>query len=147
MPAVIRTATVADLDALLALYAQLNSLNESTAREEAERGLRASIEHPDVRLFVAEDGGTVIGTATAVVAPGLTHNGRAWMQVENVVVDASIRGTGVGRALMDACVDFARERGCYKIQLQSGNQRTDSHRFYERFGFQPSTVGFRLYLD
>ncbi len=38
----------------------------------------------------------------------------------------------------------ARERGCSLVQLTSNATRGDAHRFYERLGFTPSHVGFKL---
>jgi GNAT superfamily N-acetyltransferase len=69
------------------------------------------------------------------------------MQIENMVVDEARRGRGAGRALLDACFDFARERDCYKVQLQSDEARGGAHRFYARAGFSPSSVGFRRYFE
>ena len=36
--------------------------------------------------------------------------------------------------------------GCYRIQLTSNTARPDAHRFYERLGFVPSHVGFKMRL-
>ena len=40
----------------------------------------------------------------------------------------------------------ARGLGCYRVQLTSNAARPDAHRFYERLGFVPSHVGFKLRL-
>jgi len=83
--------------------------------------------------------------------PNLTHGGKPWAQVENMVTDATVRGSGIGRQLIDECLRLAREAGCYKVQLQSGNQRrspeNDAHGFYEHLGFAASSVGFRYYIE
>ncbi len=143
----VRVAVPADLDALIALYVQLAPGNVGTTHDAAARALGATLANPDLRLFVVDEGGAVIGTVLGAVLPGLTHGGRSWMQIENMVVDEARRGSGIGRALIDACVDFARERDCYKVQLQSDEQREGAHRFYERAGFLPSSVGFRRYFE
>jgi len=92
-----------------------------------------------------------MGTVTLVIVPNLTHNSQPWAQVENMVTDASVRGSGAGRALIEECLRLAREAGCYKVQLQSGNQRAtpenDAHGFYRHLGFEPSSTGFRLYFE
>ena len=50
-------------------------------------------------------------------------------------------------AFIDAEVaDHARERGARMVQLTSDARRADAHRFYERLGFEPSHVGFKLLL-
>ncbi len=105
----------------------------------------------NLALLVAEDGGVVVGTVTLVVVPNLTHGGQPWAQVENMVTDSTVRGSGVGRRLIEECLRLAGEAGCYKVQLQSGNQRrtraNDAHGFYEHLGFAPSSVGFRHYFE
>ena len=55
---------------------------------------------------------------------------RCW--VEDLVVDPERRSEGVGKALLDAAKDWARERGATHLELDSGDARLDAHRFYER---------------
>jgi GNAT superfamily N-acetyltransferase len=142
---VVRDAVESDLEALLGLYVQLSAGNAPTTVEDARPGLRAMLVDERVRLLVVEVEGRIAGTATLVVVPNLTHGGQPWAQVENVVVDEAVRGTGVGKSLMDVCVRIAWEAGCYKLQLQSADHREGAHRFYERLGFEASSMGFRLY--
>ena len=89
---------------------------------------------------------SVVGTADLFVVANLTHGGMSWAIVENVVVDEKQRGTGVGGALMEEVVARSREVGCYKIQLLSRSHRVAAHAFYQHLGFEPSAIGFRLYL-
>lgn len=143
----VRPAEPRDLDALLSLYQQLSPGNAATDRGDAGCALAAMLASPHIILLVAESGGAVVGTATLVVVPNLTHSAVPWAQLENMVVDAAHRGHGVGERLLVAARDEAWARGCYKVQLQSANEREGAHRFYARFGFRPSSVGFRLYRE
>ena len=52
----------------------------------------------------------------------------------------------MGAALVEAAIARARALGCYRVQLTSNAARPDAHRFYERLGFVPSHVGFKLPL-
>ena len=45
-----------------------------------------------------------------------------------------------------AIVRLARETGMRLVQLTSNAVRTDAHRFYERLGFSPSHIGFKMKL-
>ena len=139
-----------DLDALLRLYIQLSAGNAATIRERAETGLRDILASSNMTLLVAETD-HLVGTVTLVMVPNLTHNAQQWAQVENMVTDESVRGAGVGRLLIEECLRLAREAGCYKVQLQSGNQRTtaenDAHGFYRHLGFEASSAGFRYYFQ
>ena len=145
--ALIREAEADDLPALLRLYGQLGGPGTLPGEFSAREALSAISAQPGMHLLVVEVNGEVAGTVTLVVAPNLTHFARPWAQVENMVVDEELRGQGIGRRLLDRCVELATEAGCYKLQLQSAEHRLDAHRFYESFGFQPSSVGFRLYLE
>ncbi|HEY5477898.1 MAG TPA: GNAT family N-acetyltransferase [Tepidiformaceae bacterium] len=145
--AIIRPATTADVPALLRLYAQLGDPEAVPSLDHARETFAAISVQPGMHLLVAEASGRAVGTATLVIVPNLTHFAKPWAQVENMVVEEELRGRGLGRALLDRCVELATEAGCYKVQLQSANQRLDAHQFYERLGFQASSVGFRLYLD
>ncbi len=146
----IRRAAATDLDALLGLYVQLNAGNAGTDPVKAGAVLEQLRGTPIATLLVAEHEGAVVGTVTLVIVPNLTHNAEPWAQIENMVTDVSVRGTGAGRALIEECLRLAREAGCYKVQLQSGNQRrspdNDAHGFYRHLGFEPSSTGFRFYF-
>lgn len=52
-------------------------------------------------MIVAEEDGKVIGTSMLTIVPNLTHGGKPWIIVENVVVDNEYRRTGAGKLLME----------------------------------------------
>ena len=55
---------------------------------------------------------------------------RAW--IEDLAVHPEQRSLGIGKALLDAAKDWARKRGATHLELDSGEARTEAHRFYER---------------
>jgi glucosamine-phosphate N-acetyltransferase len=60
--------------------------------------------------------GAVLAVGTLLVERKLIRNAGCAGHVEDVVVDASARGRGVGKALLDALVAKARALGCYKAR-------------------------------
>jgi GNAT superfamily N-acetyltransferase len=98
------------------------------------------------RVLVAQSGNAIVATATLIVCPNLSHRGRPYAIVENVVVDESRRGAGLGELLLRRAIDLAREAGCYKLSLTSNRARTDAHRFYGRIGLRATHEGFRIDL-
>jgi ribosomal protein S18 acetylase RimI-like enzyme len=58
---------------------------------------------------------------------------RAW--IEDVVVDESARGHGVGEALNRAALDGARRKGAKTVDLTSRPSRAAANRLYQRLGF------------
>lgn len=78
-------------------------------------------------------GGAIVGTLTLVVfriPTGL----RAW--IEDVVVDESARGRGVGQALSVAALDLAAQAGARTVDLTSRPSREAANRLYRRLGFE-----------
>jgi N-acetylglutamate synthase-like GNAT family acetyltransferase len=147
MPVTIRPATEADLPALLALYAELHPDDPVLAPPVAARAWRDIEAQAGRDVLLAESEAVTVGTVDCTTLPNLTRGGRPFMLVENVVVTASRRRSGIGAALLDAAVALARKAGCYKIQLLSRDTRLDAHAFYAARGFQTVAKGYRLYLD
>ncbi len=97
----------------------------------AEVAMRQAIESHDSAVLVADDGGRLVGLCTAYQDMHSVRFGyRAW--VEDLAVDPERRSEGIGKALLDAAKDWARERGATHLELDSGDARPDAHRFYER---------------
>jgi len=65
----------------------------------------------------------------------------AW--VEDVVVQEDWRGQGVGRALLEAVLDWARVRGAVRAQLLADLDNAPALAFYDRLGWQPTRLGAR----
>jgi len=147
----VRPAVAADLPALIDLYEQLVEgfgSGPQLSLAEAEAIFSAIAADPDRTLLVATVDGVVAGTVDLlVVRPSLTHRGRPWAAVENVVTGTGYRRQGVGRALMEEAARRSREAGCHRLQLLSRMQRTGAHAFYRAIGMEPSAQGFRLYFD
>jgi len=98
-------------------------------------------------VLVAELDGEVVGVCQLIVFRHLQARGGLCAEVESVHVHPDHRDRGVGTALIGAAVERARTLGCYRVQLTSNEVRHDAHRFYERLGFTPSHVGFKLALE
>jgi ribosomal protein S18 acetylase RimI-like enzyme len=83
-------------------------------------------------LFVARVDGRIVGSLCLVlfrIPTGL----RAW--IEDVVVDESRRGGGVGRILNEAAIAEAAKRGAKTVDLTSRPSREAANRLYQRLGF------------
>lgn len=127
------------LCALNRLLPQL-SPNAKPLTAAAAAELRAAGTH----LFVAAKGGAVAGMATLVGA--YTPTGRKWW-IEDVVVDAAHRGGGVGRALVQHLVAYARSHGGGQLQLTSRPERVAANALYRSLGFaQKHTNVYALQL-
>lgn len=123
------TAEVADAFALL--LPQLSpGANVPTVEE-----LHAIVDSPATTLLVARD---VAGTRQIVGMLTLTQlriPSGLRVTIEDVVVDETARGAGVGAALTREALRLARERGATSVDLTSNPTRVSANRLYQRLGF------------
>ena len=56
--------------------------------------------------------------------------------IEDVIVDTSARGQGIGEALMQRAIEIAKEKGAGNISLTSNPLRESANRLYLRVGFK-----------
>jgi ribosomal protein S18 acetylase RimI-like enzyme len=131
-------ALVAALDRLVP---QLSRSNPPPTEAELDEIVRS----PATVLFVAEDdAGTILGSLTLALFRIPTAM-RAW--IEDVVVEESARGRGVGEALNRAALERAREAGAKTVDLTSRPSREAANRLYRRIGFhQRDTNVYRYEL-
>jgi GNAT superfamily N-acetyltransferase len=81
------------------------------------------------QIWLAERDGRLVG-CTAIV---LRENQRG--QLRWVVVDPSERGRGLGKKLVNAAIDYCREKDCKKLFLETTNGLPESQTLYESLGF------------
>ncbi|MEY9860288.1 GNAT superfamily N-acetyltransferase [Catenulispora sp. GAS73] len=146
---ILRDATAADLPEIVAMLAddKLGSTREDPEDLAPYLAAFAELEaDPNQRLIVAERDGTAVGTFQLSFIPGVAQRGLKRAMIESVRVATTERGGGLGTQMMLWAVDQARQAGCRQVQLTSNVGRPDAHRFYERLGFVPSHVGFKLKL-
>lgn len=147
----IREATENDLTAIVALFADdpLGGHGDTTdpaALPDYRAAFARISAAPNETLYVAELEGEVVGTFQTMVTTTLTARGSSNMIIEAVQTRADMRGRGIGAAMIEFAVEKARADGMRLVQLTSNAARKDAHRFYERLGFSPSHIGFKIRL-
>jgi len=146
----IRTASLDDEEAVLALIEELfeapGRRPRGYTRGRGREGFRHAVADPDSDVLLAVDGDRVVGMASVYVDYLSIRDGwRCWLQ--DLVVTSSRRGSGIGKMLLDAATEWARERGCTHLDLNSGVGREDAHRFYLREGMTQGSLSFRRLID
>ncbi len=89
-------------------------------------------QHFGYQLSYIESDSTVV----AVAGHRISHN-LAWgkfFYVDDLVTAEKHRSKGYGKQLLDWLIDYGRQQACRQFHLDSGVQRKDAHRFYEREG-------------
>lgn len=93
-------------------------------------------------ILIARVEGEIVGMLTLVMFP-IPSGLRA--RIEDVVVDESVRGRGVGAGLMQEAVRLAQAAGVRTIDLTSRPSREAANRLYEGLGFRPrDSLVYRL---
>lgn len=122
------------------LFAPPGSLPPAWDPDRARDALEEAIGSETSVVLIAEHRGALLGFATAYLELNSVRYGqRCW--VEDLAVSPEHRSQGVGKALLHAAKDWARERGATHLELDSGESRTDAHRFYDRE--EPSWKGLQ----
>ena len=90
--------------------------------------------HPPQQFLVAEVAGRLAGYLRLVRPSKLPCHAHV-RQINGLAVDDWARGRGVGRALLHAAMDRAREEGAQRITLRVLGHNTPARRLYESVGF------------
>jgi ribosomal protein S18 acetylase RimI-like enzyme len=124
----VQFATPEVVDGLNKLLPQLSSHPPTLTIDDVERMVHSEA----ATLFVATENGVILGTLTLIIF-SIPTGRRGW--IEDVVVDESARGAGVGELLTSAAIDEARVRGVRSIDLTSRPSREAANAMYVKLGF------------
>lgn len=135
MALTVRSAEPRDCSSLAGLIEQLGY--DATAGEVAER--LAAMQAEGRTVLVAEQGGAVVGCLSTSVMRVL-HRPAPVGRISMMVVDEALRSRGIGAELVRAAERALAAQGCYMVEVTSHLRRTEAHRFYERLGYERTSV-------
>lgn len=143
----VRDAKQGDIDALLGLLAQVNRVHAEGRPDLFRLGtkygadeLAAILEDVDRPVFVAEDNGTVVGYCFCEVQRvegDPIRRDATTLYIDDLCVDENVRGLGMGRALYDHALTWARQRGFFNVTLNVWECNPGARAFYEALGMTP----------
>jgi GNAT superfamily N-acetyltransferase len=118
-------------------------LGYPSTEEQVRRRFEAlqKLGHGAVFVAVAEPVGVV---GWLYVAIQVTIEGDAGAEVWGLVVDESLRGRGIGKALMARAEEWARERGFRDVSLRTNIIRKETHRFYQSIGYEITKTQYKM---
>ena len=102
-------------------------------------------------VFVAVDEKeTVLGYAFCIFVCHENHNiltDIKTLYIDDLCVDEETRGMGVGKALYEHVLAFAKGANCYNVTLNVWACNTGALRFYEKLGLVPQKIGMEIIID
>ncbi len=153
----IRRAVPTDSDGILALLSQVEAIHQKgrpdlfrvngtkyTAAELCE--IMADSERP---IFVAVDGERVLGYIFGIITETKDSTmlfDMKTIHLDDVCIDESCRGEGVGGALMEHVTTWAKSIGCNRMDLDVWEFNDGARRFYERFGFVTQKLRMDMWI-
>ncbi len=153
----VRRAEARDIPAIMGLLMQVNMVHHNgrpdlfngPTTKYTEEELAALLEGNDTPVFVCVDeSDRVLGHGFCAMqhAGGRLLAEHDTLYIDDICVDEAARGLGVGRALYEHILDYARGRGCYNVTLNVWTCNPGAMAFYERLGMKPYRVGMETIL-
>lgn len=139
----IRPAIKKDTNAILDLLYDLGRPRPKNKPEKTYFGrqiLRYTKDR-DKKILVAESGSKIVGAVSMIFIPKLNRTSLE-LYIPEFVVAKGHRRSGIGKMLMNSCIDVAKKKGCFRIRLESGHQRKEAHRFYKKLRFDQSALTY-----
>lgn len=95
---------------------------------------KAMDSNSNFHVFVASLEDKLMGMISITVGES-SYKVSSFAWADDFYVNESCRGKGIGRLLIGAAADFARNQGCSNVLVGVGNKEEESLRFYEKSGF------------
>ena len=146
----IRKADIADIPSLNRLLKQVldvhykgrsDLFNENT-KKYTDDELAIVLLDENRPIFVEEQDGIVVGYVFCVIKQedGNILRPIKTLYIDDLCVEESCRGQGIGKRLYTYVLDYAKSQGCYNVTLNVWSCNKDALSFYEKLGLQPQKI-------
>ncbi len=153
----IRKAAPAEIPQILKLLVQVNMVHHNgrpdlfkgPATKYSEKELKKLLRDETRPVFVCMNGDTLLGYAFCIlkeVKDDQLLESCKTLYVDDLCVDETSRGNGVGKALMTHAVQYAKDCGCRNVTLNVWSFNEKAMRFYQSFGMHEQRRTMELLL-
>lgn len=153
----IRRAVESDLSVINKLLYQVHRVHSDVrpdlfragAKKYRDDELKTIIADECRPIFVAEQGGTVLGYAFCVHQQYVNDNNRTdvkTLYIDDLCVDEAARKMHIGRRLYEYVVDYARRHEYYNVTLNVWADNANAVKFYEKLGLKIQKIGMEKIL-
>lgn len=129
----IRPAQSNDINAMIRLLRELFAIETefNVDSDKQRRGLKMLLEASNAGVWVAERRGRVVGMVTVQLVVSTAEGGPSGL-LEDLVVSSAFRRRGLGKALLNAAVEWCRWQGATRIQLLADGHNVPAVIFYRK---------------
>ena len=96
-------------------------------------------------IIIAQQDKRIVGVASIIYLQRLNRV-KTEMYIPELIITEKLRCLGIGKKLVQYCMELAKKKNCYRIRLESGNHRAESHKFYKYIGFEQSAQFFSKHI-
>lgn len=154
----IRFATCKDIPDVLRLLQQVGRVHHEGRpdlfRENAQKygasQMLHTVENANTPLFVAVEDDRVLGYAFCqmrTIEQNPVFHDRTELYLDDLCVDESCRRGGIGKALYQAVLDYARQKKCHHLTLNVWHFNEGALKFYQSCGMQPQRIFMETLLE
>ena len=144
----IRNATKQDIPILLGLLYELERPKPNNDEEKIifEKKIQQYISDSDKQILVALVNLEIIGLVSLIFLSRLNRTQHE-LYIPELIVRNEFRSRGIGKKLINSCIEIGKKKKCHRIRLESGNARKEAHTFYTNLGFKQSSFSFTKILN
>lgn len=85
-------------------------------------------------ILVAEIGGIIVGFVNFTTRKTILHRGLSGL-IDELIIDKSYRGKGIGRQLLSSAIEKSRQLGCCEVEVSTEKTNIKAREFYIQCGF------------
>lgn len=154
----IRFAQAKDVPGILALLRQVGKVHHngrpdifrSNAQKYGASQILAMLESGASPIFVAVEDDAVLGYGFCQfkkyeLDPVIADHTELY--IDDLCVDENRRKEGIGKAIYEEILRYAKMRRCYNVTLNVWSCNPDAMKFYESLGLKPQKVGMEYLLE
>ena len=154
----IRFARPEDVTGILSLLKQVGHVHHvgrpdifrSNAQKYGASQVLSMLDSSKTPIFVAAEDGKVLGYGFCIYRaykddPVIADHTELY--IDDLCVDEACRGQGIGKAIYENILRYAKERHCYSVTLNVWSCNESAMKFYESLGLRPQKVGMETILE
>lgn len=139
----VRNAIISDIPLLLEILYDLDRPRPKDDNEldVFEKKIKQYLSEDDKTILLAEYNNKVVAMISIIFLSRLNRQ-LFEMYIPELIVGKKYRKKGIGKLLIESCIELAKKKKCYRMRLESGNNRKEAHEFYKKLGFDQSALTF-----